>query len=526
MKKKLLFIGMLLISSSMFVHVLAANPAVDATNYGTREGGKFKLTNKWIFSVAEGNYTGDAKIATANNARGMAAKGGKLLFPSKAEKAILIFNGETGARETPLQLAENVYTYMGRNKANTADSLWTAGLQNNDIHVDGAGNVLISNMVTSATGRFQVWKINMADGTGTVLVDTDIKSHYPDIATNAVRFDAFGVSGDVNGDAVIMALPSASATGAGMEAYQWTITGGTITTQKPKIIQVQSEGQYYFQKKGADGTYPLLKNFGYAPRVLPINAQYFIVDGQATYPTLIQIEELVDDITNTVTYVGNVVDGFYQRLNADGNVEDDTAYRLMKDATTVAGQTFDLTEGHNGLSMFQLGGESFIVMAATAFDKVPKSSFRLFKFASTADLSFKNMTTMWTFPLKSTAETYQGMGGANNGVFTAVPSVEVKDNVANIYLYTQENGYAKYEMEYQTTGLGKVSVSDVEVQVTGKQIIVSEEVARIQVFSIGGQKLLEAANVAQIATPEQQGVYLVNVLDKSGARKVQKVVIR
>ena len=48
------------------------------------------------------------------------------------------------------------------------------------------------------------------------------------------------------------------------------------------------------------------------------------------------------------------------------------------------------------------------------------------------------MTPMWYFP-------HEGMGSATNGCRTAVPTVEVKGNVATIYIYTNNNGYGVYE---------------------------------------------------------------------------------
>jgi len=48
---------------------------------------------------------------------------------------------------------------MGRNKANTADSTYVTSYPCNDIKIDGAGNVLVGNMITSSAGRFQIWKL-------------------------------------------------------------------------------------------------------------------------------------------------------------------------------------------------------------------------------------------------------------------------------------------------------------------------------------------------------------------------------
>lgn len=531
MKRNVLF-GLLLMSGVFLMNVFAVTPK-DSTVYAERVDGKFKFESNWIHSVAAGSYSGTDKVGAPNEVRGMAVKGGKILFPSRASgNSIFIYDGATGVKERTLKLADNVFTYMGRNKADTQDSLRNASLPNNDIQVDAAGNVLVANLITSASDRFQVWKVDLTTGTGTVLVDTDIKTHYPSVPT--MRFDAFGVWGDVNGNAVIMA--AAAEASAVMEAYQWTIEGGVVT-QKPKRIELQNDAKYYFYKPQGATEFEPLPNLGSAPRVLPLNDSFFIIDGNTTYPTLMQISEIQDEVevdgelVLITRYIGNVVDGFYKVLDGSGAIIDDTAYKLMQDAVTVDGRTFPMNEGHNGIAMFELGGESFVIMAATNTALAPASSFRMFKFKDEGK-AFKEMEIMWTFPLKAVTNdvgevlSYLGMGATSNGIRTAVPRVEVKDNVADIYLYTHENGYAKYTMSYVPTGVKKMEVSHVGIKVIGDLITVSEIVNKIEVYSISGQKIAHAANVSNITVPAAKGVYLVNILDNVGARKIQKVIIQ
>ena len=96
-----------------------------------------------------------------------------------------------------------------------------------------------------------------------------------------------------------------------------------------------------------------------------------------------------------------------------------------------------MNTGHNGLCEFQVGSEYYLVMAATNTVGSPTSAFALYKYAN-EDREFSEMTPMWFFPV-------EGMGAATNGCRTAVPSVEVKGNVATIYIYTNNNGYGVYE---------------------------------------------------------------------------------
>ena len=198
----------LLLGAALFLSVLAGSElmaqaavSVDPFVYTPRGANQeMKLTNKWMYSNVLENYKAAADLlAPSGMVRGATAKEGVMLFIDRNGKQIIRVNGETGARLTPLKLASNFFTYTGRNKANTADSTWTAGtLTHNDIKVDNAGNVLVANLITSNAGRFQVWKVNMTDGTGTLVIDqADLATLFPGATT--LRFDSGGVWGDVKG---------------------------------------------------------------------------------------------------------------------------------------------------------------------------------------------------------------------------------------------------------------------------------------------------------------------------------------
>ena len=104
----------------------------------------------------------------------------------------------------------------------------------------------------------------------------------------------------------------------------------------------------------------------------------------------------------------------------------------------MANDTCTMNTGHNGLCEFQIGSEYYLVMAATNVDGKPTSAFALYKYAN-EDREFSEMTPLWFFP-------HEGMGTAQVGSRVAVPSVEVKDDKAYIYIYTLNNGYGVYEM--------------------------------------------------------------------------------
>lgn len=495
MKKSVLF-GMLFLCST-FMNVFAASPLTDPATYATRFG--YNLTSNWAYTNTLGNYSTAADLlGVVGTVRGMAVKDGKILFIDRTNKQIIIVNGTTGIKETPLKLSDNFFTYTGKNKAGTLDSLWTAGvLTHDDIQVDDAGNVLISNLVNMDPGtnkrRFQIWVANMTDGSGKLLIDSQMDQLF---TTANIRFDAFGIWGDINKHAVIMAVNANS-----MEVYKWIIDNGVAAN--PTLIEVDNSGEYWFQTK-TDTGYPVLANPGSAPRVLPLDDDYLYLDGNTTYPTLIDKG-------------GNVMDGFFKTLNGDGSVKSSKAYRALTDSVTLPGTKWVMNQGHNGVKEFQIGNDYFMITAATNTAGAPSSTFRIFKFAD-ANKLFSDLDVMWTFP-------QSGMGGASNTYRTGMPAVEVSGNTVKIYVYTGENGYAAYTMSV-ATGVNNTQMSHVNIALTGKNISISEQVKSAEIFSVNGQRIAVSRNVSEIAAPVQKGIYLVSIIDKDGAKKVQKIAVQ
>jgi len=84
-----------------------------------------------------------------------------------------------------------------------------------------------------------------------------------------MRFDAFGVWGNVNTNAVIM---GANASVTAMEAYKWTITNGVVGT--PTLIELDPTPSYYLS---ATPLVPMA-NLGSAPQVFPLDENLFYLD--------------------------------------------------------------------------------------------------------------------------------------------------------------------------------------------------------------------------------------------------------
>lgn len=377
----------------------------DTYAYPQRHG-KYNLENQWVISVVEENYAAN-KPGGTGFVRGMAAKDGIMYFIDRETESIVRVDGATGDMLEPIKITgDHLFQVEGVDEE-TGETTWSDGvtLKFNDLKFDSEGNCLISGCMTSQNQTFMVYVVDLETGEAELLLSEKLGDN-PDYAEITCRFDAFGVNGDVYGNACIMA---ADGTGT-FNSYRWLIEDGEvgqgqmisllIDAEKDKSLLINDDGE-------------LVEGWGTAPQIFPQDefGSLFYVDGFNTLPTLIDeggmlVEDFIKCPAGTAMW----------------NNEGDTT---------------KLHQGLNGLQEFQVGDEYFMVMIATHTPSAPPSAFGLYKFADEGR-SFDGLEPLWYFPAN-------GLGSETNGCRTAVPSVEVDGNTATIYLYANDNGYGVYK---------------------------------------------------------------------------------
>ncbi len=371
---------------------LATNPKKDTYNYPVREE-KYSLTNDWVYSNIEGNFAAN-KPGSDNYVRGMAAKDGIMYFINRENASLTRVDGATGEMLEPLKITgEHLFERIGENGE------WGSAcvLPFNDVKFDQAGNCLIAACVAGSS-TFQIYEVDLATGAATLLYQERLYDN-PDFTDNGYRFDAFGVYGDVKGNACVMAGDANS-----LDVYRWIITNGNWGSADRITADLSKDGYYW-----------TATSWSTAPQVYPLDERgsYFYVDGFNTYPMLFnEYGMLLEDFSDIPTE-------FY-------------AYNNEGESLRVNAQV-------NGLQEFQVGDEHFLLIAAGyTGNEVAPSSFVLYKFADDSR-SFSALEPLWYFPAN-------GMGGATIGFRTAPVSVEVEGNKAHLYLYACNNGYACYTL--------------------------------------------------------------------------------
>ena len=373
---------------------LAPKGLVDTYAYPTRHE-KYNLKNDWIYSTQHGNYKGNEPGAY-DMVRGMVARDGKMYFADRGTASIIVVDAVTGEKLESIKVkGEHLFERQGE------DGVWSSGCQYpyNDIKMDDAGNCLIGACLTSSKQNFYIYTVDLATGEATELINECLLDN-PDFAAAGIdfRFDAFGVSGDVKGNACIMAADSKD----GWRVYRWLITEGNVG--KAEMITVKPKEDNALAHASA--------GFGTAPQIFPQDAkgEYFYADGSNTYPML---------------------------FDESGTVIED--FKFCPTGTRVwnnEGDTISFTGQPNGVCEFEVNGEYFLLFVAQYVTGEKSTRFALYKFDNDYR-TFLEMEPLWYFP-------NSGMGSDQYQGRSAVPYVDVVGNTAHIYLYATNNGYAAY----------------------------------------------------------------------------------
>lgn len=376
------------------------------------ESGEYTLTNKWLICEKLENYSANRPAGT-NFCRGMAAKDGKMYFVNRENGSFTVVDGATGQMLDPLMITGD-HLFQAQDSAGEWKDCVT--LKFNDVKFDNAGNCLVTACASGAQ-RVMVYKVDLTTGAATEVINERLYDN-PDFYVDeenkdSWRMDAIGVYGDVNNHAIVMFGNSMNADLHA--AYMWEINNGVAAPAERIDLIVNAEDDTYLWKEPG----VLTTENNSACQVFPVDENYFYWDHHACRPTL---------------------------FSMDGTFADD----LKACPTTVVvannpGDTCKVGAGHNGICEFQIGEDYFVIMAATNNVENPAGSFALFKYADAAK-AFSGLEPLWFFPAG-------GMGTMTNAYRTAVPTVEVREDKAYIYLYTGENGYGVYEMTGVRSGL-------------------------------------------------------------------------
>jgi hypothetical protein len=420
----------------------------------------YSLKNLWIRSLSTESSPVDL-LGSFSNCRGMAIKDGQMLLPSKTLEKI-----------SEVDYFHHHFVVLDANTGafikniNVSDDIGLGSYDMNDVAIDADGNVLVANLCFNliTEGGFKVSKVNLEDGSVTpVLASAAVQEE----GDTGMRIDAFDVYGSVDGDGYILAAVAGKESGIGDMVFRWNIVGGVVN---PEPVGIQIQNYYPASITSHDS----------APRVATVDNDYFYLDIKDAPVALYDMD-------------GGIVESFESAPDLNPN-----------------------EAGVAGVDEFQMDDKTFIVYAYNSYPNAETPSTVAVS-ALGEGQKFEGMQQYFVMPK-------MGMGNGTNFTRILQPKVEVKDGVANIYIYAAYSGVAAYKFgltENIADGIQDVVARPV-VTTVEKGIAVSEA-SDVEVYNFLGQKVADAAKTTKVALPA--GNYIVKVAN-GASTTTTKVIIK
>ena len=300
---------------------------IDVNNDTYAPNAGVSITNNWIRSV-KSNYNNFEQESYGTFNRSFAVLGDNVYVTGRSKNAsnadcyLRVYNAKTGEWLRDLELPAQVQGDY---------------FPCNNVLVDDAGNLLISNMLLKINNTpLVIYSVDPSNGAVTLRATLSTSE-------SSGRIDHIDVLGDVtSGNFEVFAALSRS-----NEIIRWTITGGSVSATKVVLVNAM---------------YPAnAANFGTSPRIKALDSDRVIVHGSGIEPT-------VYSMTN-----GAILDSFANNQ------------ALMSESA-----------GNDGIETFELCGMHFLFYSNNDYQTSIGHNFKLAVNADGED--FAGFTPLWTLP--------------------------------------------------------------------------------------------------------------------------------
>ena len=434
-----------------------------------------KIQNLWIYSLQTNNFPSQLGY----DQRGMAAYNGNIYISQRLDKVGYLheFSGATGEYLRKITLTGD---YLSLSDGNSLS------LPCNDVFVDGAGHLCVSNLITSTTASSQlcVCIVDVNTGATTRVFESALSNR------TGLRLDHCMVYGDITkeGAKVYAAVSSNSSSLSAnykRRVYCWTRDydhdysyGSDYELYEDWTSSFGSAYSYYGSSSNS--------YFGKAPRVLPIDGERIIVDGDAIYPTLYSYG-------STIT----LEDSFESNLDIrpDGYLSAGMCTAKIKDMPL-----FIYSFNDNSINFYNFA----IVHNPNDFD-------------------FASMEMLWKVP-------QNGLGNVGHSYISAIPAtLNNADGSLSLFVYVPSNGIAAYKISDATdTGIEAIEneVKGCTITVKNRTAYVSETAQVIEVYSTTGALVASVSDSNSInLSALASGVYVVNAVTDNNS-VAERIVLK
>lgn len=285
------------------------------------------------------------------------------------------------------------------------------------------------------------------------------------------KFEHCKIYGDITGEAYVFAAEM-----NGTHVYRWYFVNGVEQSSASMTIS---------------SFYPTsASSFGSAPRIYPINEEYFYVDSDGTDFTLYKWGQ-------------------------------STPYGSFAQASAAAPKS---SYGSGG-TFFTHNDKPYIAYASSDYSSggYKVNIAKLSDAASDHIYSYSGASTLWTVPNAS-------LGTVNTGDDRSMAVDYLQHTYGSaqnttLYLYSESNGMAAYTLSnHIVTGDEEISIEDNDVSFIqrGNNLEFNTSIEHVMIYNPAGLLIVDAHNTATINVSSLKGIYIIHIIhnDKIITQKI------
>ena len=456
--------------------------------YNKSEGLYYTLTNLWIRNKDKNDFS---QYGTTNFNRGFVARHDQ--DGDQNGKDILWVTGKLSNYSASAYLDKYDAAsgeYLGRQEISTEGEGYITTISAcNDIFLDAANNLCVTNISNNSNGTLQLIVVNPSNGNIIKRISV----------TAPERVDHTNIFGNaMSGEAYLFASPN---TLNNTTVYRWELNDGNPISVTPETITISN----FYAKTSSSVT-----KFGATPRIYPISKDRFYIDGSSTSFTLY----------------------------------DFSTKSIISSFATAPNNCVPINEQGNGGTFFMHDGIPFIVYNSSSFSKADANDTKYkFTIAQVSDHSeWGNITKYWTFPNDNLGTyingkqdygmpvsylQYSAVSGTPKSRISTYATRNDYDRT-NIYIYVPDNGMAAYTLsryKHITTSAEDVEVQNINIKITQDEITFGCTVDGAQLYTLSGMLVNSVEDASAISKPFAQGVYVLRIT-LNGVTSTHKIVIK
>lgn len=456
--------------------------------YNKSEGLYYTLTNLWIRNKDKNDFS---QYGTTNFNRGFVARHDQ--DGDQNGKDILWVTGKLSNYSASAYLDKYDAAsgeYLGRQEISTEGEGYITTISAcNDIFLDAANNLCVTNISNNSNGTLQLIVVNPSNGNIIKRISV----------TAPERVDHTNIFGNaMSGEAYLFASPN---TLNNTTVYRWELNDGNPISVTPETITISN----FYAKTSSSVT-----KFGATPRIYPISKDRFYIDGSSTSFTLY----------------------------------DFSTKSIISSFATAPNNCVPINEQGNGGTFFMHDGIPFIVYNSSSFSKADANDTKYkFTIAQVSDHSeWGNITKYWTFPNDNLGTyingkqdygmpvsylQYSAVSGTPKSRISTYATRNDYDRT-NIYIYVPDNGMAAYTLsryKHITTSAEDVEVQNINIKITQDEITFGCTVDGAQLYTLSGMLVNSIEDASAISKPFALGVYVLRIT-LNGVTSTHKIVIK